>query len=114
MSDSSYIAVTRHRKPFTTSGRPQVLELVDDEWAGDVLEEEELPTKQYEIPLMDEDDVDGEPSVVTTGTSSSSITNAQERRRREERWNDLALDQMDTNSRNNSANTGAAATTVTR
>lgn len=95
MSDSSYIAVTNHRKPFDTSGRPPVLELIDDDWASDVLEEEDLPTKQYEVPLMEDDDLDGEQAVVTTGTSSSAVTNLAERRRREEGWNDLGLDQLD-------------------
>lgn len=108
MSDSSYIAVTNnHRKPFDTSGRPPVLELVDDEWAADVLEEEDLPTKAYEISLEEEDDLDGEPAVVTTGTSSSAVTNLEERRRREEGWNDLGLDQLDhrpANHQNNGAN----------
>mmetsp|Transcript_16875 Transcript_16875/g.25529 ORF Transcript_16875/g.25529 Transcript_16875/m.25529 type:complete len:116 (+) Transcript_16875:51-398(+) len=95
MSDSSYIAVTNHRRPFDTSGRPPVLELIDDEWAADVLEEEDLPTKAYEIPLFEEDDLDGEPAVVTTGTSSSAVTNLEERRKRDEGWNDLGLDQLD-------------------
>jgi hypothetical protein len=95
MSDSSYIAVTNHRKPFDTSGRPPVLELIDDDWAADVLEEEDLPTKAYEVPLLEDGDLDGEQAVVTTGTSSSAVTNLEERRRRDEGWNDLGLDQLD-------------------
>mmetsp|Transcript_30826 Transcript_30826/g.45597 ORF Transcript_30826/g.45597 Transcript_30826/m.45597 type:complete len:116 (-) Transcript_30826:233-580(-) len=95
MSDSSYIAVTNHRRPFDISGRPPVLELIDDEWAADVLEEEDLPTKAYEIPLFEDDDLDGEPAVVATGTSSSAVTNLEDRRRRDEGWNDLGLDQLD-------------------
>jgi hypothetical protein len=64
--------------------------------AADVLEEEDLPTKPYEVPLMEDDDLDGEQAVVTTGTSSSAVTNLAERRRREEGWNDLGfLDQLD-------------------
>ena len=117
MSDSSYIAVTNHRKPFDTSGRPPALELIDDEWAADVLEDEEIPTKPYESPLMEEDELDGEPAVVTTGTSSSAVTNLEERRRRDEGWNDLGLDQLDqrqdaagapssTSNSNNASNSG--------
>jgi hypothetical protein len=110
MSDSSYIAVTNHRRPFDTSGRPPALELVDDEWAADVLEEEDLPTKTYEVPLMGEDDYDndGEPAVVvTTGTSSSAVTNMEERRRREEGWNDLGLDQLDQRGPEGGSSSGA-------
>lgn len=95
MSDSSYVAVTNHRRPFDTSGRPPVLELIDDDWAADTLEDEELPTKAFEVPLMEEDDLDGDQAVVTTGTSSSAVTNLEERRRRDEGWNDLGLDQLD-------------------
>jgi Apc13p protein len=105
MSDSSYIAVTNHRKPFDTSGRPPVLELIDDDWAADVLEEEDLPTKPYEVPLMEDDDLDGEQAVVTTGTSSSAVTNLAERRRREEGWNDLGLDQLDQRQEGGTVNT---------
>ena len=70
-----------------------MLELVDDDWAADSLDDEELPTKAFETPLMDDDDFDGEPVVVGTGTSASAF--ADEQKRREERWNDLGLDQID-------------------
>jgi hypothetical protein len=109
MSDSSYVAVTNHRKPFDIRGRPAVLELIDDEWAADVIEDEDLPTKLYELPLLladdDDDDVggidgaggggSGEQAVITTGTSSSAVTQRTERRKREEGWNDLGLDQLE-------------------
>ena len=95
MSDSSYEAVTRHRRPFSTMGRPPVLELMDDDWVSDVLEDDDLPTKRYEPPLMDDEELEGEPVVVCTGTSSTAVSHAAERRRREEGWNDLGLDHLD-------------------
>ena len=95
MSDSSYIAVTRHRRPFSTAGRPPALELVDDDFAADKLSDDEIDTSRHEVPLMDDGEMDASTAVVSTGTSVTATNKATERRRREQGWNDLGLDQLD-------------------
>jgi len=97
MSDSSYVAVTQHRRPFSTctTGRPPVLELVDDAWAADKLEDDGIETGRQEYALqslLEDDDLDSENIVSTTGNSATAANNAAERRRREEGWTDLGLD----------------------
>ena len=97
MSDSSYVAFTQHRRPFSTTGRPPVLELVDDAWAADSLSDDEIETGRQELslaPLLEEDEMDADTVVVTTGNLASAANSAAERRRREEGWTDLALDQF--------------------
>jgi len=97
MSDSSYVAVTQHRRPFSTTGRPPVLELVDDAWAADKLSDDEIDTGRQEYALqslLEDDDMDSENVVSTTANSATAANNAAERRRREEGWTDLGLDQF--------------------
>ena len=100
MSDSSYVAVTRHRKAYSAAGRSPVLDVVDDEWAADKLSDDEIDAERQEAalePLLEEGDLDVDAVVVVA--SSSNNMNAVERRRREDgRWNDLALDHFDTTS----------------
>jgi len=109
MSDSSYAAATRHRKPYSTAGRPPTLEVIDDEWAADTLSDDEVEVERHEeaiAPLLDEGELDVDAVVVSTGHSGTSANGAAERRRREEgRWNDLGLEQFDS-----SANTTGNAT----
>ncbi len=97
MSDSNYIAATRHRKTNSTAGRPPSLEIVDDEWAADQLSDDEVDCHQHEVliqPLLGDIDVDA--VVVSTGHSDSTQTDS-DRRRREDKWNDLGLDRLDNN-----------------
>jgi len=98
-SDSDYAAVTRHRRPFSTAGRPPNLDAVDDSWARDRLEDDNLEISRHEAavaPLMEEGELDADAIVVSpTGNSSAAASSASERRRREEGWNDLGLDQLD-------------------
>lgn len=97
-SDSNYAAVTRHRRPFSTAGRPPVLEIFDDEWAKDTLEQDDLALSAHEAavaPLLEEGELDADAIVVSpTGNSSAAANTASERRRREEGWNDLGLEQL--------------------
>lgn len=115
-SDSNYVAVTRHRRPFArpAAGRPNIL-LVDDSdkfdddqhfwtsvgasaWETDRLEDDDIPIARHEAivaPLLEEGELDADAIVVSpTGNSSVAANNATERRRREEGWSDLALDQF--------------------
>jgi hypothetical protein len=113
-SDSNYVAVTRHRRPFArpAAGRPNIL-LVDDNdkieddqhfwtgssaWEMDRLEDDDIPISRHEAivaPLLEEGELDADAIVVSpTGNSSVAANNATERRRREEGWSDLALDQF--------------------
>ena len=117
-SDSNYVAVTRHRRPFArpAAGRPNIL-LVDDSdkfdddphfwtavgasaWEIDRLEDDDIPISRHEAivaPLLEEGELDADAIVVSpTGNSSVAANNATERRRREEGWSDLALDQFTT------------------
>jgi hypothetical protein len=114
-SDSSYVAATRHRRPYSTSGRPPVLEIVDDAWASDKLSDDEVEVARHEAavaPLLEEGELDADAIVVSpTGNSASAANNAAERRRREEGWTDLGLDQLDSNvhgGNSNAAQTNAS------
>jgi hypothetical protein len=97
-SDSNYAAVTRHRRPFSTAGRPPVLDIVDDEWASEKLPDDDVDVRRHEAavaPLLEEGELDADAIVVSpTGNSSIAANNASERRRREEGWNELGLDQL--------------------
>ena len=104
MSDSSYAAVTRHRRPLSTSGRPRSLDLVDDAWASETLSDDEIDVNRQEnevlAPLLEEEggELDMDTIVVPSSsqnhhyaTSSASgnggsgvILGAVERRRKEE------------------------------
>ena len=95
-SDSNYAAATRHRRPFSTTGRP--LALADDDWAADKLDDDMMEISQYEAavaPLLEEGELDADAIVVSPGNSSAAANNASERRRRDEGWNELGLDQID-------------------
>ena len=96
MSDSSYAKATRHRKPYSTAGRPPVLEIVDDNWAADTLGDDDVNCEIHEAAIasfLDEGDLDVDSVVVSTGHSNPGTNNTAERRKREEgRWNDLGLD----------------------
>jgi len=101
MSDSSYSAVTRHRQPYSTTGRPPALEIVDDDWAADTLSDDDVDVETHEAAIasfLDEGDLDVDAVVVSTGHSgpASNGNSAAERRKREEgRWVDLGLDHFD-------------------
>ena len=75
MSDSNYALTTRHRKPYSTSGRPPTLEIVDDEWAAHTLSDDDLDLEQQEAvlaPFLDEGDLDVDAIVVSTVHSGSA------------------------------------------
>ena len=101
-SDSNYAAATRLRRPMSTAGRPPVLEIVDDDWAADKLSDDEVEVGRHEVavaPLLEEGELDADAVVIPAGNSVSA--NASERRRREEGWADLGLEQLlDGNSAN--------------
>ena len=103
-SDSNYAAVTRHRRPVSTAGRPPVLDLVDDDWAADKLSDDEVEVGRHEAavaPLLEEGELDADAIVSPAGNSSAAL-NSSERRRREEGWSDLALEQLDGTNNNHS------------
>jgi len=97
-SDSSFAAVTRHRKPFSTAGRPPAIDIIDDEWASDKLPDDDVDVQRHEAavaPLLEEGELDADAIVVSpSGNSSAAANNASERRRREEGWTELGLDQL--------------------
>jgi hypothetical protein len=75
---SNYIGLTRHRRPWTISGRPCVLEVIDDEWACEpVLTDDDLYVARYEaassnlLLLSDDDMVDGVGA--TTSLSAAAV-----------------------------------------
>ncbi len=109
MSDSSYAAATRHRKPYSTTGRPPVLEIVDDDWAADTLGDDDVNCDAHEAAIasyLDEGDLDVDAVVVSTGHSNPGSNNSIERRKREEgRWNDLGLDNFNSTTATTAAGT---------
>ena len=80
-----------------------MLDIIDDDWAADKLSDDEVDIARHEAtvaPLMEDGELDSDAIVVSpTGNSASAANNAAERRRREEGWNDLGLDQIDSNGR---------------
>ena len=99
-SDSNYSSVARYtRQPL--SARPVSLHVVDESWACDTLSDDEVEIARHEAavaPLLEEGELDADAIVVSpTGNSASAANTAAERRRREEGWNDLGLDQIDAN-----------------
>ena len=123
-SDSNYIAVTRWRRPY--SATPPVW-LDDDAWRTTPTlpaESDDLvDVQKYEsavAPLLEEGELDADAIVVTpSGNSSAAANHAVERRRREERWTDIGLEQLlvqgnaaagaARNARNNNASTPSTA-----
>mmetsp|Transcript_79231 Transcript_79231/g.230073 ORF Transcript_79231/g.230073 Transcript_79231/m.230073 type:complete len:118 (+) Transcript_79231:173-526(+) len=108
-SDSNYAAVTRHRRGVNAKdGRSPVLEIVDQEWAEDKLSDDEIDVARHELDAggFEEGELDADAIVVSPAGNSSSANTAADRRRREEGWNDLGLDQLDRN--------GTALAAVTR
>jgi Apc13p protein len=91
-SDSNYAAVTRHRRPFSTSGRPPVLEMMDDSWAGSKLDNDEIVLHHTPAVPLEDDEDGGDAAAAVTPNSSAAVTAASDRRRREEGWTDLGLD----------------------
>ncbi|KAL7572537.1 hypothetical protein ACA910_000360 [Epithemia clementina (nom. ined.)] len=95
LSDRNYAAVTRFRRPYST--RPPVW-LDDPTWRSQRLEDDEVDVQRFEsavAPLLEEGELDADAIVVTpAGNSSVAANHAAERRRREERWNDIGLDQL--------------------
>ena len=96
MRRSSHMIGTRIR-------RPVMLDIIDDAWAADRLSDDEVEIARHEAiiaPLMEDGELDSDAIVISpTGNSASAANNAAERRRREEGWNDLGLDQIDSNGR---------------
>lgn len=123
-SDSSYIAVTRWRRPYASP-----VWLDDDEWRTTPTlsnEVDDLDVQKYEsavAPLLEEGELDADAIVVTpSGNSSAAANHAVERRRREERWTDIGLEQLlqqqasiaaaATTTQNNTRNNNTAAATT--
>ena len=106
LSDSNYAAVTRFRRPH--SAAPPVW-LDDPAWRSQRLEDDEVDVTRFEsvvAPLLEEGELDADAIVVTpSGNSASAANTAAERRRREERWNDIGLDQLLPNNEPNFPNT---------
>src|SRR5687767_13568075 len=78
-SDSNYAAVTRHRRPFSKSARPPVLEIVDDDWAADKLSDDEVEVGRHEAavaPLLEEGELDADAIVVSPTGNSASAANS--------------------------------------
>ncbi len=96
MSDSSYAAFTRHRRPYSSSGRPPELERIDDAWVAESLSDDEIDVHRHELtiaPLLDDNDLDIDTVVISNGQMGSAFTSAFERRKRDgTKWTDLAMD----------------------
>lgn len=79
-SDSNYVAVTRHRRPFSLcSSSIAVLEIVDDEWAADCLSDDEIEVGRHEAavaPLLEEGELDADAIVVSPTGNSASAANS--------------------------------------
>uniref|UniRef100_A0A7S0TB05 Uncharacterized protein n=1 Tax=Pseudo-nitzschia delicatissima TaxID=44447 RepID=A0A7S0TB05_9STRA len=100
-SDSNYSSVARYTRAPNKAARPVALHVVDETWASDTLSDDEVEIARHEAavaPLLEEGELDADAIVVSpTGNSASAANTAAERRRREEGWNDLGLDQIDAN-----------------
>ena len=99
-SDSNYFAVARTRRQPVKPGRPVcIVDVVDDDWIKDVLPNDDVDVSRHELlvaPLLEEGELDNDAMVVSpAGNSSATAVGARERRRREEGWNDMGLEQLD-------------------
>ena len=77
-SDSTYSAVTRHRRPVSTrAGRPPVLEIIDDQWAADKLSDDEVEVGRHEADAggFEEGELDADAIVVSPAGNSASAVN---------------------------------------
>lgn len=88
-SDSSYAAVTRHRRPFSVAARPPIFHR-DKTWTTE-LDSDDLLLQHHEESITEEEDPD---AVAPAGTSSAAASSNQARLRREQGWNDLGLDTL--------------------
>ena len=78
-SDSNYAAVTRHRRQLNpTTGRPPVLELVDDDWAADKLSDDEVEVGRHEADAggFEDGELDADAIVVSPAGNSASAANS--------------------------------------
>jgi len=99
-SDSSYTAVTRHRR--TPNGRPVFMIDEEEDDAVNIflhpppqsLPHDDIPVDEAAVaPLLEEGELDADAIVVSpTGNSAQAAHSAGERRRREEGWTDFGLD----------------------
>jgi Apc13p protein len=120
-SDSNYAAVTRKRRYMSHIPTVAIADSADDvalesngfDWPGDVLEPDDVDITRHEAavaPLLEEGELDADAIVVSpTGNSSSAANVASERRRREDGWNDLALEQFAEAAASASASASSAA-----
>ena len=110
-SDSSYAAVTRHRRPFSVAARPPIFHREPTSWTTQ-LESDDLLLQHHEESITEEEDPD---AVAPAGTSSAAASSNQARLRREQGWNDLGLDTLlDSGSAAAGAGEPAAAASVRR
>jgi Apc13p protein len=124
-SDSNYAAVTRKRRYMSHIPTVAIVDSSDAaaafdssggcsfDWPGDVLEPDDVDITRHEAavaPLLEEGELDADAIVVSpTGNSSSAANVASERRRREDGWNDLALEQFAEAAASASASASSAA-----
>jgi Apc13p protein len=124
-SDSNYAAVTRKRRYMSHIPTVAIADSSDAggcsfdnggcsfDWPGDVLEPDDVDVTRHEAavaPLLEEGELDADAIVVSpTGNSSSAANVASERRRREDGWNDLALEQFAEAAASASASASSAA-----
>lgn len=99
-SDSNFRSVMRTRRPLANPGRPPAIAAVlAHDWGKEELPNDDVDVSRHEAlvaPLLEEGELDSDSMVVSpTGNSSATAVGARERRRREEGWNDMGLDQLD-------------------
>ena len=83
-SDSNYAAVTCHRRPFSSSGRPPILldmtnKDADLDWATDRLSDDEVEVARHVAavaPLLEEGELDADAVVVSPTGNSASAANS--------------------------------------
>ena len=93
-SDSSYAAVTRHRRPFSTAGRPPVFRRDPPHrqlLSGD---DDDVMLQHHEESVTTEEEDPDAGCVAPAGNSSAAAQSLRERRRREEGWNDHGLEAL--------------------
>jgi len=92
-SDSSYAAVTRHRRPYSTAGRPPVFRRDPHHRLLSNDDDDVLLQHHEESVTTEEEDPDAG-CVAPAGNSSAAAQSLRERRRREEGWNDHGLEAL--------------------
>lgn len=99
MSDSSYAKKRSHfHNTHNIRGRPQNLDLIDDQWACDMLSDDEVEIApineamflEQNCAIPEEEDMEGDTLMVSAVVAAA--TASEQRKKQDDKWTDLGLE----------------------